>query len=101
MAIALQSRPPLFRIDVVFENPSIISLNGGPPIPISGPPIMDVRLPEPMTLLLWGLPLAPWRGCVGGAPLRGFRARPLDTQLPRWSWRIGGGNASCIPGPRC
>lgn len=54
----LSEQPPLYRIDVVFDNPSEISLDGGVPIPISGLPITDVLLPEPATLLLLGLPLA-------------------------------------------
>src|SRR5271166_4471287 len=54
----LQGEPPLYLIDVVFQNPSEIRLAGGAPIPISGPPITLVLIPEPATLLLLGLPLA-------------------------------------------
>jgi hypothetical protein len=54
----LSEAPPLFSIDAVFQNPSLISFNGSPPIPISGPPITDVLIPEPATLALLWLPLA-------------------------------------------
>ena len=54
----LSEAPPLFSIDVVFQNPSLISFGGSPPIPISGPPVTDVLIPEPATLAVLWLPLA-------------------------------------------
>jgi hypothetical protein len=53
----LSEAPPLFDIDVVFQNPSLISFPGAPPIPISGPPVTDVLIPEPAALALLCLPL--------------------------------------------
>jgi hypothetical protein len=75
VTIALLPQTPLrYRIDVVFDNPSEISLGGGPPIPISGPPITDVLIPEPATTLLFGVPLAALAGLRRSGSAARYRA---------------------------